>query len=128
MKYSHQREVILDIVKSSKSHLTAQDVYERVKEIIPNISLGTVYRNLNFLSEQQFIRRIIVPAGSDEFDYCPSEHSHFFCMRCHNLFDLEKVVDDKIKKVIEEMTGYEMTNAGVVFQGICQECQEKKEG
>ena len=66
MKYSYQREQILKIVQSSHGHLSANEVYEQVRKIIPNISLGTVYRNLNTLAEHHFIRRIIMPHGKSD--------------------------------------------------------------
>lgn len=128
MKYSYQRELILQVMKQSQSHLTAMQVYKQVKKELPTISLGTVYRNLNVLDEQNLIRRIVVPYGCDEFDYNPMEHSHFFCMKCENIYDLESNIDQKMKQIVEETTGYEITNTNIVFKGICHECHRKKEG
>ncbi len=128
MKYSHQRELILQVMKQSLGHLTARQVYQRVKEELPTISLGTIYRNLNVLDEQNLIRRIVVPYGCDEFDYNPTEHSHFFCTKCESLYDLEAHIDQKMKQVVEETTGYEITNTNVVFKGVCHKCHGRKEG
>lgn len=128
MKYSHQRELILQIIQENKGHLTAKEVYDKVRKRLPNISLGTVYRNLNVLDENHQIRRIVVPYGRDEFDYNPIEHSHFFCKICEHIYDLDQKVDEKMKELVEKTTGYCITNTSVVFKGICHKCQDRKEG
>ena len=81
MKYSKQREQILSIISNSYDHPTAYMVYEQVKKDIPNISLGTVYRNLNSLCENKQIRRLAIPNDNDRFDKVDSHcHLYFFHM------------------------------------------------
>ena len=88
MKYSRQRELILETVMENPVHPTADTVYAMVREQEPNISLGTVYRNLNLLAEQGILRRIPMPAASDRFDGRTDSHHHMRCCGCGNLFDL----------------------------------------
>ena len=128
MKYSYQREQILKIVQSSYGHLSANEVHEQVRKIIPNISLGTVYRNLNTLAEHHFIRRIIMPHGSDEYDYNVEPHSHIYCVKCGNIYDLPSKVDERMQKLVEKEAGYTITKSSVVFEGICPQCESEKEG
>ena len=72
MKYSYQREIILETLQKKKCHFTAKEIYEKVKQTIPKISLGTVYRNLNILSEYNDLNdlkigsKLIIPCSKDE--------------------------------------------------------------
>ena len=78
-RYSQQRENILLNLQGRKDHPTADMVYEGVKEIQPNISLGTVYRNLAFLSESGQIMKISAGVGPEHYDGNPNPHNHFIC-------------------------------------------------
>lgn len=82
MKYSRQRESILNSLNEKLDHPTAEMVYNCVKKEQPNISLGTVYRNLNQLVEQGVLRRIATPVSGDRFDIRTDPHAHLLCTRC----------------------------------------------
>lgn len=86
---TRQRAVILDILQKSGSHPTAEAIYQEARKILPNISLGTVYRNLNFLREQGLAREIRTNSeSSSRFEgKCPP-HAHFHCMECQAVLDL----------------------------------------
>ena len=79
MNYSKQRELVFQTVLQNPIHPTADAVYEQVRRENPKISLGTVYRNLNFLSEMGMLRKISMPVGSDRFDGRLDEHYHMAC-------------------------------------------------
>lgn len=87
IKYSRQREEIKTYLCSCKNHLTADDVYAAMRGRFPNISLGTVYRNLTFLAGRGEITRLRVGDGSDRFDCDTSPHCHFVCTRCGSVTD-----------------------------------------
>ena len=89
MNYSKQRELILQTVLQNPIHPTADQVYNQVRRQNPKISLGTVYRNLNFLAEMGKIKKISMPVGSDRFDGRLDEHYHAACACCGQVFDLE---------------------------------------
>ena len=114
LKYSRQRESIREFVKASKEHPTADDVYASIRKEYPNISLGTVYRNLSLLVELDEIVKVPTGDGPDRFDGNAKPHSHFICTRCHNIFDIAKNFDGEIH-------GHRTT-----FYGICKECLENK--
>ena len=82
MNYSKQRSLILSILSSSEGHLTAEEVYNKAREVNERISLGTVYRNLNALSEVGEIRRINIPGANTIFDKNAHKHLHFRCIKC----------------------------------------------
>ena len=86
---TRQRAVILDILRQSCSHPTAEAIYREARRVIPNISLGTVYRNLNFLRDHGLVREIRSgEGGSSRFEGIVSPHAHFHCVRCHGLMDI----------------------------------------
>lgn len=86
---TRQRGVILDILQETREHPTAEKIYQDARRIIPNISLGTVYRNLNFLQDQGLVREIRPSDGSStRFDGELASHGHFHCSRCGGLFDI----------------------------------------
>ena len=126
MKYSYQREIILEIVRKEKTHLTAREVYEKVKEVIPNISLGTVYRNLNVLYENGYVRKIEIPYGSDQFDFSLIPHSHLYCIKCRKIFDMKTSLLENIKELVEKDDGYQILSDHIILEGICIHCQNKK--
>lgn len=126
MRYSRQREIILNTVRERKTHLIAKEIYDDVKEKLPNISLGTVYRNLNALSEYGLIRKIEMPQGSDQFDFTLTPHSHMYCTDCKRVFDIKTTSIDEMKSIIEKENGYQITSTNMVLEGICKDCQNKK--
>lgn len=93
MRYSHQREIILNILREARDHPTADMVLERARMEIPNISLGTVYRNLNQLEETNLISSYPFD-GSQHYDGNTNPHHHFYCNKCSIIIDLP--IDDPI--------------------------------
>jgi len=86
---TRQRAVILDILRESHAHPTAEMIYKDARRVVPNISLGTVYRNLNFLRDQGLVREIRPSdGGSSRFEGILSPHGHFHCVECHGLLDI----------------------------------------
>ena len=86
-KYSRQRDIIFNILKSLTSHPTAEEIYVLAKEQEPNISRGTVYRNLAFLVEKDMIIKISMENGPERYDYIRKEHSHVICANCGKVWD-----------------------------------------
>ena len=89
LKHSRQRDSIKEFLASRKDHPTADVVYAGVRQSFPNISLGTVYRNLTLLADMGEIARLRVGDGVDHFDYNISPHYHFICSECGCVTDLE---------------------------------------
>lgn len=120
MRHTKQRDLILSIVNNNYTHPTALDIYNLCRKEIPNISLGTIYRNLNSLVEDNLIKRIKMPNNIDRFDQSYS-HAHFICIKCNNVIDLgrEFIID---KDVIDNN---KVVDCEVNFRGICSECQKK---
>ena len=125
-KYSRQREEIKSYLATRKDHPTADAVYMAMRERIPNISLGTVYRNLTMLVENGEILRLRVGDGVDHFDYDTSQHYHFICNECGSVIDLDMKSIDSIIDVAG--AGFDGQIAGHVtyFYGTCGNCCKNK--
>ncbi len=123
LKYSRQRQVIKDFLMTRKDHPTADVVYMNVRQEYPNISLGTVYRNLTLLSDIGEIQRLRLGDGIDHFDADTSKHYHFVCTRCSSVIDLEMDdIDDIIKTANAKFDG-EVEGHVTYFYGICGKCK-----
>ncbi|MDD3303834.1 MAG: transcriptional repressor [Clostridia bacterium] len=123
MNYSRQREQILEYVKSVKTHPTAETVYQKVREDNSNISLGTVYRNLDRLSRDGYLLRIKMANDKDRFDGDVSKHYHAVCTHCNQVFDIFtnylKDTDDKVSKELN----CKVLSHDVIFNIICPDCE-----
>jgi Fur family peroxide stress response transcriptional regulator len=123
---TRQRGVILDILQETREHPTAEKIYQNARRIIPNISLGTVYRNLNFLQDQGLVREIRPCNGSStRFD---GSHAHFHCTLCGELFDLPLPQGfDQLQ--LSKMDGISMISSiDLHIIGECATCQDPDSG
>lgn len=123
MKYSKQRELVLNAVRQNYCHPTADFVYTYLRREHPNISLGTVYRNLNLLAECGLIHRVGMPGGSDRYDARMDEHYHMVCEKCGCVFDVELELLDGLDRRIEEDTGFCVKSHNLIISGICSCCR-----
>lgn len=125
MRYSRQRELILNTVLENKVHPTADYVYNLLKKDYPDLSLGTVYRNLNFLAENNMLKKISNPCGSDCFDGTLSEHQHLVCEKCGKVIDISIPEIEHIDKNVFNKTGFRINTKSLAFEGVCSECSKK---
>ena len=125
LKYSRQREAIKDFLMTRKDHPTADVVYLNVKEEFPNISLGTVYRNLTLLSDIGEIAKLNMGDGADHFDGNPNTHYHFICAECHSVIDLEMENIDSINEIAGANFDGQIAGHITHFYGLCGNCTKK---
>ena len=123
MRNTPQRKLVLETVRQSLDHPTAETIYIRALKTAPKISLGTVYRNLTELVESNQILRVIVPGDSDHFDHTLINHSHFLCKECKCVTDLNKVDVDDLITTIEKNNKVKILSNQISFIGICPKCQ-----
>ncbi len=121
---TRQREAILKILRDTTSHPTADWIYSEVRKDIPNISLGTVYRNLRLLRESGEVSGIDLGGSSSRFDGNSAYHYHFRCERCGRIFDVDEPVDARINERIARKTGFKISGHWLDFRGLCKECQK----
>lgn len=120
--YSRQREAILEIVSASHSHPTAAQVYAAVKEKIPNISLGTVYRNLAQLSQNGDILMLNVGEGCERYDGNVKAHLHLHCKVCGNIFDIPLDENNELNALALK-EGFKCESTICIIEGICKDCK-----
>ena len=127
LKYSRQRESIKNYLMATKEHPTADEVYMNVKQEFPNISLGTVYRNLNLLTDIGEAIKISTPNGGDRFDGKLEPHNHFLCTKCGRLLDLELDMQsiDEVNRLAAENFDGVITSSSTLFYGECSDCIKK---
>ena len=119
MRYSSRREAIREAVQSTRSHPSAEWVYEKVRQSIPSISLGTVYRNLKELSASGEIDTLETESGSVHFDAYTEPHAHFVCRKCGKIYDLS--AGGAYANTCKE-AGHSVDAEKTVLYGICREC------
>jgi Fe2+ or Zn2+ uptake regulation protein len=120
-----QRQLVIAAVRFLADHPTAEEVYDRITMEYPDISKGTVYRNLNSLVESGLLGKVSVPSGADRFDHILARHYHIKCTHCGKFMNVENFdyfhdLDDKLATA----TGFKMEHHDIVFSGLCPECQK----
>ena len=126
VKYSRQRESIKNYLMSRKDHPTADMVYTALRDIYPNISLGTVYRNLTLLAQQWEIIKLSCGEGYDRFDAQTEDHYHFICTECHSVMDLDLPSIEHINVLASSGFGGKVEGHKTYFYGRCADCLRKR--
>ncbi len=119
MRHSRQRDIILETVRSLKTHPTADTIYELVRQKEPNISLGTVYRNLALLESMGEIDVLYTSDSKIHYDGDLSEHTHFICNGCKSIIDVfaSVAVPDELSSM-----GVDIEKEKVIYYGKCADC------
>lgn len=125
-KRSRQRETVRKILDENRVHPSAAQVFDAARKEIPDISLGTVYRNLGCLEQDGTILRLDVGDGTDRFDIETKPHYHFHCTECGRVFDVELPYDENINRMAQQSAGGVVLRHDTVFHGICEVCEKKK--
>lgn len=126
IKYSRQRECIKACLMNRTDHPTADALYLSLRSEFPNISLGTVYRNLKLLAELGEISRFSCGDGSEHFDYTTEPHYHFVCKTCKAIYDLPKELVRESSELLTEPAPGRVDSHAVFFYGECNACLKKK--
>ena len=118
-----QRRVILEELQRSKSHPTADELYGLVRQRLPRISLGTVYRNLDVLSRCGLIRKLDMAGSQARFDATLHDHYHIRCVECGRLEDIEVPAAESLASLEVRGTQFEVTEFRLEFTGVCTACR-----
>ncbi len=125
LRITKQRRMILEEVKKSKSHPTADKIYDLVKKEIPDISMGTVYRNLDILSEEGLVRKLELAHLQRRYDGNMENHYHVLCTECGRVDDLTTRGVDDIEELLGVKSYYQITGHRLKFFGICPDCKNR---
>jgi Fe2+ or Zn2+ uptake regulation protein len=114
------------MLQNTDTHPTADWIYDEVRKVIPNISKGTVYRNLKVLQETGQISEIKIGNSVTRYEGKLKNHYHFHCQQCGRIFDLDEPVQDTFNDKIAAKTGFKVLYHQLEFRGLCDKCQQKK--
>lgn len=129
MKYTKQREIILESLYKSSSHLTPEELYLKIKEYYPNLNIGiaTVYRTLNFLEENHLATSISFGVQGKKYEFGEKKHhDHIICIKCGAIVEFLDEFIEKRQIEIAKARGYEMIEHSMQIFGICPKCQKLK--
>lgn len=120
-RMTKQRKLIYDILASTKTHPSADWIYEEARKVMPYISPGTVYRNLQVLEEENLVKQLNYGKAKSRFDGNPHNHYHFICMNCGEIFDFAPDKDIISQETLAQLPG-EVSSYRLEFYGNCHKC------
>jgi Fur family transcriptional regulator, peroxide stress response regulator len=119
---SKQRQRILELLKSTGSHPTANWVYDQLRKEYPSLSMGNVYRNLNILVEQGLVKSLDFGSTFDRFDANATPHYHLICENCGSIIDLEMPIENELNDKVNKATDFSISYHNIQFYGLCSKC------
>ena len=127
-KQFRKRNAILSYLQSTTDHPSAEMVYAGLKPEIPDLSLGTVYRNLSLFKQQGLVSSVATVKGVERFDGNTSPHVHFLCTECDAVIDLTQMqVPDSLRSIAESCSGGQVEQCQLSFSGLCRDCAGRQE-
>lgn len=124
-RMTKQKKLILDILRGTTSHPTAEWVFEQARKKISNISLSTVYRNLNILKNEGEIQELSHACSLGRFDGNPQNHYHFICKACGNVYDVDLPVHHQLDGEVCRLCGMKVDGHSILFFGRCHKCKKE---
>jgi Fur family peroxide stress response transcriptional regulator len=121
-----QREVVLQVVRDSQAHLTANEVFGSAKELLPSISFATVYNSLRYLKEAGHIAEIQFGNGASRFDGMTHRHDHALCTKCGMLVDIDMDLPAELVKKAERKSKFKTESIEFTLRGVCPDCAKEK--
>ena len=122
-KHFKKRNAILEYLRNTTSHPSAETIYTDLKQEIPDLSMGTVYRNLNLFKQQGLVVSVATVKGVERYDANTSSHVHFICDGCDDVVDLHQMkIPDSLSEEVENAIGCKVGTCTLSFTGTCREC------
>lgn len=122
-KHFRKRDAILDYLMKSKAHPSAETIYTDLKPQIPDLAMGTVYRNLTLFKEKGMVSSVATVSGVERFDANTNPHVHFICSNCDAVIDLDDMeVPEALSQLAAKCCGGSVDGCQLSFTGLCQEC------
>jgi Fur family peroxide stress response transcriptional regulator len=122
-----QRMAMLKVLAESKDHLSAEEIFEKIRSDYPTTSLATVYKTISVLKDLGELMELDFGDDRKRFDGRHTEpHPHFVCRDCSKIFDVDLDSLEMLQKEAAEKTGFEVDDHRVTFFGRCSECRKKQ--
>jgi Fur family peroxide stress response transcriptional regulator len=122
LKVTPQRVFIYEELLKATDHPSIDEIYQRVKRLLPNISFDTVYRTALSLTEKGIIEIVEGHSGSRRFDANTAQHHHFRCLKCHKIIDFESDYFDQVTIPVELQKRFHITGRKIMLEGVCDDC------
>ncbi len=123
---TRQREVVLQVIRKADEHLTASEVFDNAKRLLPTISFATVYNSLRFLKDAGHIAEISFGSGASRFDRKLTRHDHAICNKCGKLVDLELDFPNELVQTAAAASKFTPESLEFTLRGLCPECKNQK--
>lgn len=117
-----QREVIFQVIRESENHLTANEVFDGAKRLLPTISFATVYNSLRYLKDAGHIAEVQFGNGASRYDAKTARHDHALCTSCGKLIDMDLPLDEEFLKTAERLSNFKPESLHFTLRGLCPEC------
>ena len=122
--FTKQRKAVLEVIRESDQHLTANDVFERARRLLPGISFATVYNSLRYLKQEGMIGEVRFNADATRYDRKLTRHDHAICNACGKLVDLDLPVPPEILKKAARLSKFEPESIELILRGSCPDCRQ----
>jgi Fur family ferric uptake transcriptional regulator/Fur family peroxide stress response transcriptional regulator len=119
-----QREVVLQVIRGEKEHLTANEVFDKAKQLLPSISFATVYNSLRYLKDAGHIAEISFGNGASRYDAMTTRHDHAICTKCGKLVDMELDLPAELVARAAEFSRFQPESLELTLRGTCPDCTE----
>lgn len=127
IKHFHKRDAILNCLRQTKAHPSAEMLFTQLKPQIPDLAMGTVYRNLTLFKKQGLVSSVATVSGVERFDATTTPHVHFICTHCDAVIDLDEMqVPATLSSAAASCCGGQVSGCQLSFTGICRECQKER--
>jgi Fe2+ or Zn2+ uptake regulation protein len=119
-----QRQAILQVIRESEDHLTANQVFENARRVLPGISFATVYNSLRYLKTEGLIGEVYFGTGASRYDRKIVRHDHAICRMCGVLVDLDLPIPDDLKAEATALSRFEPESFELLLRGVCPDCNK----
>jgi Fe2+ or Zn2+ uptake regulation protein len=123
-RLTKQRKVVLQVIRQAERHLTANEVYDKGKQLLPTISFATVYNSLKFLKDARYITEIAFAGSASRFDKRVERHDHALCMKCGELIDIDLEIPQEIVQKAVALSNFKPGSIEITLRGLCPDCTE----
>lgn len=118
-----QRQAVLQVIREAEAHLTANEVFDSARRLLPGISFATVYNSLRYLKQEGLIGEVRFGTDASRYDRTLTRHDHAICNDCGKLIDIDLPISDDLLKKGERLSKFKAESIEVVLRGRCPECR-----